>query len=111
MKANTAARERNGRMDGRASEGMSITVTRRDGQTRTETVRRVLWTDGSTSLCAISGGQQHASSRRASAGGKHGPCANDCGRPGVVLAYDMSGLGGYCCRQCAHGPVEDRSFA
>lgn len=41
------------RVDGPATAGSTVEVVKRDGTRRTETVERVLWTDGTVSICAI----------------------------------------------------------
>lgn len=42
------------RIDGRATPGATVTVTKKSGENKTERIGRVLWTDGKASLCTIS---------------------------------------------------------
>lgn len=68
------------RADGKLSDGATVTVTKRDGSTKTETVEKVLWsgkdqkTGKTVSLCAIT--QRAAGSNGASH--KPGTCS-ECG--------------------------------
>jgi len=41
------------RIEGTAAVGSAVTVTRRDGQTKTETISRVVWSGGGVTLCAV----------------------------------------------------------
>lgn len=69
------------RVAGKASDGETVTVRKKDGATKTETVRRVLWSgrdskSGQTiSLCSINGSQRNGSS------GQRERC-DDCGYTG-----------------------------
>lgn len=81
--------------------GATVTVSRRDGTTRTETVGRVLWHDATTALAATGGSARTME-----------PCA-ECGARGRRLTdcQDSSGIVGPCCPQCAQMPACERSFA
>jgi hypothetical protein len=54
---NTYSKLRDGswgvRVAGPAKAGAAVTVTKKSGETKTETIGRVLWTDGKVSLCTI----------------------------------------------------------
>lgn len=93
------------RVNGRAREGGEYTVKKKDGSTKTEVVEKVLWTDGSVSLCAI---RQTGSG----SGGSGGTC-DECGRPAARLipCRDSSGISGRCCPRCASMSPYERSFA
>lgn len=41
------------RVEGKVSEGDVITVTKKDGATKSETVEKVVWTGNGITLCAI----------------------------------------------------------
>lgn len=41
------------RVQGTATPGQAVVAVKRSGETKVETVARVLWTDGSVSLCSI----------------------------------------------------------
>lgn len=41
------------RIEGAAQAGQTITVTKRDGSTKSETIERVVWSGNGVSLCAI----------------------------------------------------------
>lgn len=43
---------------GKATVGQTVTVTKRDGQKKTETITQVLWTGDGVSLCAISAARE-----------------------------------------------------
>ena len=80
------------RVEGKATAGQTVTVTKKSGETQTVTVGKVLWTGNGVSLCTVSGSSneptaldgskairgQHWSQRG------HGPavrlCAGGCGR-------------------------------
>jgi hypothetical protein len=67
----------------RATAGDVVTVTKASGETKTETVSRVLWTGQGISLCSIqqsaaSAARASGSSRRSS-GSRVGSCGCDCG--------------------------------
>ena len=51
------------RVPGTVGAGQTITVTKRDGSTSTETVDRVLWSGDGVSLCSVSRGHQSTSHR------------------------------------------------
>lgn len=63
------------RVEGTVSDGQSITVTKKDGSSKSETIEKVLWTGNGVSLCAIkqtNGGSANHSGHRL------GVCVN-CG--------------------------------
>ena len=62
--------------DGTVKSGDSVSVTKKSGETKRETVAKVLWTDGKTSLCAI-GSANSASATRGHRGYESGVCP-DC---------------------------------
>lgn len=41
------------RCEGKVKSGDRVTVRKKSGETRTESVERVVWTDGKISLCSI----------------------------------------------------------
>ncbi len=84
------------RVEGTVSEGASVTVTKKSGESKSETIRRVLWSGGGISLCAIGGsnGHSHTSSRSHSHSYEDRVC-RDCGHDGDGCA-DMD----CTCRTC-----------
>lgn len=66
-------------------EGDRITVTKKDGSTKTEVVERVVWSGDGVHLCPISRGDGDRPSR----GGR--VCA-ECGRGGKLVADLEDGL-------------------
>lgn len=64
------------RVEGSAREGQRITVTKKSGETKTETITKVLWNGNGISLCAIAATPGHGSSN----GARRGVCVN-CGEP------------------------------
>ena len=62
------------RVEGTAKSGQSVTVTKKSGETKSETIGRVLWSGNGISLCSVgqsSGNGSHSTHRP-------GRCAN-CG--------------------------------
>jgi len=53
------------RVEGTAAKGDTITVTKKSGETKQETVRAVVWTGNGVTLCAIA-------QREAAQGARHG---------------------------------------
>ena len=95
------------RVEGSAKAGDRVTVSKKSGESKTETIARVLWSGNGITLCSIDSG---VSSDRKTAG-RAGMCA-DCGQmPGIKMCHDSSGISGMCCRQCAAAPSYERSFA
>lgn len=45
------------RVAGKATSGQRVIVTKKSGESKTETVSKVLWADGKISLCSIERGQ------------------------------------------------------
>jgi len=86
------------RVEGRATTGQSVTVTKRDGSRQTVCVDRVVWSGEGVSLCSIrretAGGY---SAQRATAGGTSGRC-RECRGPirGTPEHRAMAGLCGSC---------------
>ena len=69
------------RVEGRAvREGQTVTVRKRDGSTKQETVKRVVWSGAGVVLCAVGGGSSSGSSYTPRAGrrGRSGDCPR-CG--------------------------------
>ena len=66
------------------SEGCKVTVTKKDGSTKTETVEKVLWSGDGVHLCSItrSGGGRASGGR---------VCA-ECGKGGALVADLEDGL-------------------
>lgn len=63
------------KVEGAAIVGQSIIVTKKSGETKSEKVSRILWTDGKTTLCAIT-----QSANGHSSGSRPGKCS-ECGTP------------------------------
>jgi len=86
------------RVDGAASAGQVVTVTKRDGSSKSERIERVLWTGadrrtGKTiSICAIASGTGGGQPRR---NGRRGGGCRGCGGP-VVHASHHRAMAGYC---------------
>lgn len=72
------------RVTGTVSEGAKVTVKKKDGTESTETVEKVVWTDGKASICAIKKKQSTGGRRRggynsgADRGGHEGYCGFPC---------------------------------
>lgn len=83
--------------DERPNVGDLIVVTKKNGDTKTETIAQV-WMRGDKFACAVLTDQG-------------GPCAQ-CGRYSNKRStrYDMSGISGLCCEQCAKLSKYDLSF-
>lgn len=90
--------------------GSTVTVTKRDGGQKQETIKAVVWsgkdkhTGAEVSVCSIKSASGHL-------GSKAEMCAECNRRPGVVMCSDSSGVRALCCRKCASGPAYERSFA
>jgi len=81
------------RVQGSVSAGQTVTVAKRDGSTKTETVGRVLWTGQGVSLCSIAQSHRSTSTRRGSGFGRE-----DCrkyGWDGVVGSSSYYSSGQY----------------
>jgi hypothetical protein len=74
--ATTYTKLRSGSWGVRSTErlvpGQRVTVTKKDGTTKAETIERVIWTDGTVSLASI------AQSDSASPSRKRSGCGCDC---------------------------------
>lgn len=81
------------RVPGAARAGQTVTVTKRDGSRRTETVSRVLWAGDGVSICAIASSGARSSSAPRRSGGSGG-CRGCGGR--VVDAPHHRAMAGYC---------------
>lgn len=66
------------RVEGKVVDGQSITVTKKDGTAKSETIEKVLWTGGGVSLCAIK--QSNGGSNSGHSAHRPGICVN-CGEP------------------------------
>lgn len=64
------------RVEGSVKVGQSITVRKKSGETKTETVAKVVWTGDGISLCAVSSGSKSLYTPKSSRGRRTG-CA--CG--------------------------------
>jgi hypothetical protein len=60
------------RVEGAVKEGQSVTVRKKNGETKTETVKKVVWSGGGISLCAVTGGSGSSYTPRASRGRRTG---------------------------------------
>lgn len=80
------------RVQGAASEGAMVTVTKRDGSTKVERIGKVIWRGGGITLCAIDAGAPRSSDRdsygnsirtgasyRAGVTAPHGGACANCG--------------------------------
>lgn len=72
-----------------ANPGATVTVTRRDGSTKTEIVGRILWSDGRVALATIDARTGRPAGYRASAAGRCG-CACH-GRGGACQSCRFDG--------------------
>lgn len=92
------------------TEGSRVTVSKRDGSSKQETVGKVFWTDGQVCLAAIARGE---SFRAATQDAAETECA-ECGAPlrgrGTVRR-DSSGISGCVCGRCVRIPSYELSFA
>lgn len=66
------------RVTGSVREGQVVTVRKRDGSTKSETIAKVVWSSNGVSLCSIVARQPQGRSRRG--GGCHtdGNCSSVC---------------------------------
>lgn len=64
----------------RLSAGQRVTVTKKDGTTKVETIDRVIWTDGTVSLASIaqSDSSSRSSHRRSGCGCDCEDCSHRC---------------------------------
>jgi hypothetical protein len=74
------------RVQGAASAGAVVTVTKKDGSTKQETVSRVLWQGDGLSLCTI-----RTTERKSGGCG----CDESCCRPRCSCDYTCNCRGGY----------------
>lgn len=81
------------RVQGKVAEGDVVTVTKKSGETKRETISKVVWSGNGVSICAI---EQSASPRgyRRSGRGGSGRC-RECGGP-IRNAPHHRAMGGYC---------------
>jgi hypothetical protein len=76
--------------------GQSVDVAKKDGTTKTETVRAVLWSGNGIWICSIGPSQSSSSSspRRSSSSNHSGRC-RECRGPLVSTSYHRA-MEGYC---------------
>ena len=85
------------RVPGKATDGQQITVRKKDGSTKPETIKTVLWTgkdrDGAeVSLCSLAGGNSGSKANR-----------NECVNCGARLSDYAIRRGFKRCLECADG--------
>ncbi len=64
------------------SEGSTITVTKKSGESKTETIAKVIWSGNGVHLCAI---KSTKSSYTPTAGGSNRNVCAECGRGGRLV--------------------------
>jgi len=67
---------------GKPESGSSITVSKRDGSSKIESIDKVLWSDGKVSLCSIAKQVQPEAVRAYSGGQRRGGPTGSRGRSG-----------------------------
>jgi len=92
------------RADGKLTAGATITVTKRDGTSKTETISKVLWTGADSksgrtiSLCSISqysNSSGHSHRSRGAYGCRDGECyCPQCSSGSECLCHCSCGFGG-----------------
>lgn len=71
------------RISGSAQAGQTISVTKKSGDSKTETVGRILWTGNGITLATVANGHSHRSSSSRSGCGCNSSCCRgrcECGR-------------------------------
>jgi hypothetical protein len=81
------------------TEGSSVTVSKRDGTQKTETVKKVIWTDGTITLCSIGAASAPANQERVKVAsrGRTPGCCSDCG---ARIQSWMDGAAHGLCHDC-----------
>lgn len=92
------------RIQGQAKAGQEVTVTKRSGETKRETIAKVVWSGNGISLCAIG-----TATRANNASGTCDNCGTHSSR--LTTCIDSSGISGLCCPTCARESQWARSFA
>lgn len=82
------------RVEGTAKAGQSVTVRKKDGTSKQETILRVVWTGNGISLCAIAQRQPATSGR--SGGYSRGYSSEYCGGICPVGGHRCSAKEGPC---------------
>lgn len=86
-------------------EGAVVTVTKKDGSTKVETVRRVLWSGDGIHLCAVGSGS--AQTTRPTARGTNGDVYTRRNGTSGVRGCSQCSLLGDMCPQCRFDEYDD----